>query len=142
VDHDIVRQIFKDAMPHGKALGIALEELGDSHAVASLPWVEHLVGDPANGVLHGGVITTLMDSVCGAAAMCALADPAPFATLDLRIDYLRPATSHRTLFGRAECYRVTRLILFVRGTAYHEAPDDPVANATATFMLTKPESRA
>jgi uncharacterized protein (TIGR00369 family) len=141
LEHSIIRQIFIGAMPHGTALGLALEELGDAYAIARLPWAEQLVGDPASGILHGGVITTLMDSVCGAAAMCALADPAPFATLDLRIDYLRPATPRRDLFARAECYRVTRSILFVRGVAYHEAPDDPVANATATFMLTRPEAR-
>ena len=135
MDHAIVRQMMGH-VPHGQALGFRLEQLGDAHAVIRLPWSELLVGDPASGVLHGGVITTLMDTACGAAAMCALQDPVPFATLDLRIDYLRPATPRRELFARAECYRVTRSILFVRGIAYHEAPDDPVANATATFMLT------
>jgi len=141
VDHAIVRQIVEQGMPHGRALGLALEELGDAHAVLRLPWAEQLVGNPVTGVLHGGVITTLMDTVCGVAGMCALTDPSPFATLDLRIDYLRPATPGRDLLARADCYRVTRSILFVRGTAYHEAPDDPVANATATFMLTRPEAR-
>ena len=138
MDHGIIRQILEGGIPHSNALGLALEELGDAHAVMRLPWAERLVGNPETGVLHGGVITTLMDTACGAAAMCALQDPVPFATLDLRIDYLRPATPRRELFARAECYRVTRSILFVRGVAYHEAPDDPVANATATFMLTRP----
>jgi len=138
VDHGLVRQVLDGNIPHSKALGLILEELGDAHAVMRLPWAEKLVGNPETGVLHGGVITTLMDSVCGAAGMCALADPAPFATLDLRIDYLRPATPRQDLFARAECYRVTRSILFVRGIAYHQAPDDPIAHATATFMLTRP----
>jgi uncharacterized protein (TIGR00369 family) len=141
MDHDVIRQIFAQAIPHGLALGITLEELGSAHAVIRLPWAERLVGNPATGVLHGGAITTLMDSVCGAAGMCAMEDPAPMATLDLRIDYLRPATPRQDLLARADCYRVTRSILFVRGLAYHTAPDDPVVHATATFMINRPEGR-
>ena len=65
----------------------------------------------------------------------ALTDLAGRATLDLRVDYLRPATPGRTVIGRGECLKVTRSIAFVRGIAYDETPDDPLAHVAGTFML-------
>jgi acyl-coenzyme A thioesterase PaaI-like protein len=58
------------------------------------------------------------------------------ATLDLRVDYLRPAQAGRTVIGRGECYGVTRSIAFVRGTAHDGDAGDPVAHVTGTFMFT------
>ena len=101
-----------------------------------LPWQPHLVGNPETEVLHGGVVTTLIDSVCGMACLTALEKPQPIATLDLRIDYLRPATPRRDLFAAAQAYKVTRQVVFLRGTAYQDSPDDLVAAAVGTFMLT------
>ena len=131
-----MRKLIEQSSPHGRAIGLELRELGPRHALLLLPWREDLVGNPANGVLHGGVITTLMDQACGAAALCALPEPMPLATLDLRIDYLRPATPRVDLYCRAECYRLTRTIAFLRGTAYHQTPEDAVAQAAGAFMLT------
>jgi len=59
-----------------------------------------------------------------------------FATLDLRIDYMKPARPHEDVFAYAECYKMTRQIAFVRGVAYQDSEDNPVANAAATFMFT------
>ncbi len=57
------------------------------------------------------------------------------ATLDLRIDYQKPATPGLNIKAHSVCYRVTRSIAFVRATAYQDAEDDPVATATACFMI-------
>ena len=59
-------------------------------------------------------------------------------SLDMRVDYLRPAVPGRRIVGRGECYRVTRSIGFVRGVAHDGDVDDPVAHVTGTFMFTKP----
>jgi acyl-coenzyme A thioesterase PaaI-like protein len=59
----------------------------------------------------------------------------PQATLDMRVDYMRPATPGKTVFGRGECYRIARQIAFVRGQAHDGDPADPVANVAATFMF-------
>jgi uncharacterized protein (TIGR00369 family) len=95
----------------------------------------NLVGDPQSGVLHGGVVTTLLDSTAGAAVMTRLLMPSPIATLDLRIDYLRPSTPRAPLHARVECYKVTRHVAFTRGIAYNTDERDPVASMAATFML-------
>lgn len=63
------------------------------------------------------------------------------ATLDLRVDYLRPATPGKTVIGRGECYRITRAIGFVRGQAHDGDPADPLAHVAGTFMFTGAQPR-
>jgi acyl-coenzyme A thioesterase PaaI-like protein len=77
----------------------------------------------------------MLDESCGMAVQLALEAVAGIATLDLRIDYLRPATPGQAIRAHAHCYRVTRSIAFVRATAYQDSESDPVASATAIFML-------
>lgn len=126
---------FRDFVPHNRELGFEIVEVGPGAAVvARLPFDERLVGNPDDGLLHGGAITTLLDAAGGAAVYVRLGVPRPIATLDLRIDYLKPA-ARGAVFARAECIKVTRNVGFVRMTAYQEDPADPVALGTATFML-------
>ena len=125
---------FVTAIPHVKELGISVVTAAPGSAVIKLPYQNHLVGNPDSGVLHGGVITTLIDTVCGFAAFSDVGDGAALATLDLRIDYLKPATAKLDLLAEGHTYKKTRNIVFVRATAYHEDPDDPIANCVCTFM--------
>lgn len=104
-------------------------------AVLRVPYDERLVGNPDTGVLHGGVITTILDNASGMAVQSTFEQWISIATLDLRIDYMRPATAGQTVFARAECYRLTRSIAFARAVAYHADPSDPVATAQGAFML-------
>jgi uncharacterized protein (TIGR00369 family) len=140
-----LRQInaaFFGVVPHNVALGIELTELDAARARLRLPWNPALVGNPATGVLHGGAITTLMDACCGAAVFMALAIPSPIATLDLRIDYLKPAAPGQDVWAHCHCFKVGRNVAFVRGLAYHDDEGDPIAAAAGSFMLgTKSRSR-
>jgi uncharacterized protein (TIGR00369 family) len=123
------------ASPHMRELGIRFVSVERGVAVAVVPYRAELVGDPTTGILHGGVVTSLLDSTAGAAVLSALTAPIPIATLDLRIDYLRPSTPEAALYARVECYKLTRSIAFTRGTAYNVDEGDPVASLAATFML-------
>lgn len=131
----VYRNTFQHMIPHHRALGLRVEHIGDGTAHACVPYKEELVGDPTTGVLHGGVITTLLDSVGGMAALGKIGRPIGLATLDLRIDYLRPARAGKTVHAKVECYKLTRHVAFTRGVAYDENEDDPVASASATYML-------
>ena len=130
-----ILRAFADAVPHNRALGIEIVEVGTGMARYRLPYRAELAGNPETGVLHGGVITALLDACCGSAAFNALPEPQPIATLDLRIDYLGPAAPHEDVFALSHCYKLTKNIAFVRATAYQGTEDRQIANAVGTFMI-------
>lgn len=126
---------FAETVPHNRALGIEIVEVGDARALYRLPYDDRLVGNPETGVIHGGAITALLDACSGSAAFNALVTPQPIATLDLRIDYLAPATPKQDVFARSHCYKVTRNVAFVRAVAFHDDEAQPIAAAVGTFMI-------
>jgi uncharacterized protein (TIGR00369 family) len=131
-----INEAFTDAaVPHNGALGLRAVDCGLGFATLKLPYDAKLVGNPETGVLHGGAVTTLMDATAGMAVFMKLQKPTRIATLDLRIDYLRPADPGKDVFARCECYKVTRQVAFVRGVAVNDDPDNPIASAAGTFMI-------
>ena len=120
--------------PQGRALGLEVVKV-TPELVLRVPYKPELVGDPDSGVIAGGVVTTLLDFACGWATALALKEPTSIATLDLRIDYMRPSRPGLDIHATAYCYKLTRSVAFLRGVAYDEDPSDPVAAAQAAFML-------
>jgi len=126
---------FMEAIPHARDLGMVLTGLDAGVATITMPYDERLIGDPDTGVMHGGAVSALMDSCCGAAVMCHPSNPGGTATIDLRIDYMRAATPGQGLTTTATCYHITRSVAFVRATACDEDTENPVAMATGTFTV-------
>jgi len=135
LDFARAREYLMEKVPHARALGMRLTSCADGFASGEQPYDVRLIGNPDTGELAGGVVTTLLDSICGMALLSKLPVLQRIATVDLRVDYLRPAVSERTLYCVAECYRVTHHIAFVRATVHDGAVDNPLANAVGTFML-------
>jgi len=131
----VLAKLFSTMSPHMRQLGFEIVSIRDGVCVAKLPYRADLVGDPTTGVLHGGVVTTLLDSAGGGAVLSAVGKPIALATLDLRIDYLRPSTPGLAICARVECYKKTYNIAFARGVAYEVDESDPVASMAATYML-------
>ena len=109
----------------------------EKKAAMMLPYNEKFVGDKATGSIHGGIITLLMDTAGGMCVMATVKQMMPIATLDLRMDYLRPTKRGMDITAEVECYELTQYVAFVRGFAYEGEGDEKeaVAHMTAAFML-------
>jgi len=91
-DKSTLKQMFEELIPFNKFLGIRVVRIEDDATVIEVPFREEYVGDPLRPALHGGVMSTLADAVGGIAVWSRIEDHrARVSTIDIRIDYLRPA---------------------------------------------------
>ncbi|AXQ47522.1 PaaI family thioesterase [Pseudomonas vlassakiae] len=125
---------FLSALKHCQLLQMSVAHADRDGMTLMLPWSASIVGNPQTGAVHGGALTTLMDTTCGMATLCVLPRFEVCPTLDLRIDYMHPAEAGKPIYGHAQCYRVTRDVIFTRGSAYQDDPDQPICQVVGTFM--------
>ncbi|BAJ02658.1 thioesterase superfamily [Shewanella violacea DSS12] len=134
---------FVDQLAQCRRLKLKVHEASEHHVLIELPYNEELIGYPDTGVIHGGVITTLMDTASGSAVVCAIYDKYQSLelspTLDLRVDYMKPADPNKPVYGFAECYKISSSVSFTRAIAYQDSIDDPIAHAVGSFMRISPE---
>ena len=121
---------------HNKLIGVQYHAHGHGWAELRLPYNETLIGDAETRILASGPIFTMMDMATSMSIWLKRGRFQPQATLDLRVDYLRPAEPGKDVIGRGECYHLTRSIAFVRGQAHDGNPDRPIAHVAGTYMFT------
>ena len=105
---------MEDHVPFNRLLGIRGESVGPGRAVLVLPVHEKLVGDTRRPALHGGVLSTLIDTAGGLAAWSVLGDGESVSTVDMRVDFLEPAGLSGTLRAEAELVRKGNRVCHVR----------------------------
>src|ERR1700760_902643 len=89
---DPVRFLRGRMAGHGGRMGIEYRSSGEDWAELALPYSNDLIGDPDSGVLASGPILAMMDMATSVSVWSKVKFFVPHATLDLRVDYLRPAT--------------------------------------------------
>jgi len=94
MDFKVLTDLIENGLPFQKMLGIRVASIEEGRVRLFIPFREDLIGDARRPAVHGGVISTLADVCAGFAVWtrCKLDDR--IATIDLRVDYLRPATAH------------------------------------------------
>lgn len=136
---------FFERIPFNRLLAITISELSVERIRMEMPMKDDLIGNYAQGILHGGAIATLLD-VCGGAMalICAferhhtlsaaarMAHLSKLGTIDLRIDYLRPGRgTHFT--ATATPLRAGAKVAVVRSELHNEA-GVLVAVGTGTYL--------
>ncbi|MGR4067475.1 PaaI family thioesterase [Billgrantia sp. C5P2] len=124
---------FVNVIPHTRGLGLEVEEVNPPWVRMRLPWCDELLGDADRGLVHGGVLTMLLDTVCGSAVLCGLPAPEVCPTLDLRVDHYRPAVAGQPIMAEAHVLRVTNAMVFTEGTLWQE-PGRPIARGIGNFV--------
>ncbi|MBE0421954.1 thioesterase family protein, partial [Pseudoalteromonas nigrifaciens] len=69
-----VGSLFVNNMPFNQFLKISVESLSPEQAKISFPWQDILIGNPAQKILHGGVISAVLDNVGGMLAAASVID--------------------------------------------------------------------
>lgn len=132
---ETMARAFMSALPFSAALDMRMDTYGEAEAQMSMPYSQAIIGDPITQVVHGGAVSALLDTCGGAAVFLHPDGAAPTATLDLRVDYMRPAKPGHRIHAWAEVYKATRSVAFVRGVAYDDDRASPVAMLTAAYTF-------
>lgn len=141
--HARLRDHYTRKIPFSAALGIETDTIDKDGCRLRMPCRDTFMATLGSSTIHNGIITALIDSTCGCAVAARIGHPERIATLDLRVDYLRPVQSQTDLFCEAVCHSVASNIAFVRATVWQAEEDkQPIATAVATFMRSASTAKA
>lgn len=117
-----------------RMLGARLSRVSPGEADIELPYKEDLC--QSHGFIHGGIIGTLLDTVCGYAAFSLAATDSDVLTIEYKTNFLAPAVGD-TLFGRGRVLRQGRTVIVceAEGLILHNNEEKLVAKMTATIMV-------
>jgi uncharacterized protein (TIGR00369 family) len=129
MDPSALKQMMEAFIPFNAFLGVRVRDASKGLVVMEIPFRDELVGDPMRPALHGGVLSALADTCGGAAVWVDIEDPnARVSTIDLRIDYLRPARLE-TLVAEAKVVRLGNRV-GVADVRIYNAPTPELTIAT------------
>ena len=121
--------------PFAESLRMQAEVAAEGMVVISMAYDKNLADDIVNGLLHGGAIAALIDMSAGLSFLLHPTNPVDVATLDLRIDTLRPPMPRQKVTATAVCYHVAGSVGFVRVSATDQDINNPIATAVGTFSF-------
>jgi len=143
---DTIKDLFEHKIVFNEYLGFTLGHCDSDSVSIDFAMRPELVGHYMHGRLHGGVIATVLDAVGGLAILLAIAELhnsesaeqiikrfKALATIDIRIDYLRPGVGE-TFSAQANVVRLGRRI----GTTYSvlkSSSDKTLATGSGSYMV-------
>ncbi|THE66110.1 PaaI family thioesterase [Salinadaptatus halalkaliphilus] len=144
----IVQYVIEEHHEFLSWIGTTVDEVGDGAVTLSIPYDEKLSNtrpnDPSDqrADIHGGVAATLIDTAGGFCLRTAIENPfeARIATINLNVNYLRPATGDLT--ATADIIRAGRSVGVSEVTVESTTPDGQtreVATGQGAFRIFRPE---
>jgi uncharacterized protein (TIGR00369 family) len=119
-----------DAWPYARFLGVRLE-VREAGPIAVLPFAERLIGNPILPALHGGVVASFLEL----AALARLDfEGRRASTIDITVDYLRPARPV-TFYAEARILKLGRRAANLAVEAWQDDRANPVAALRGHFMI-------
>jgi len=133
MDKKEIKKSIEELIPIHKFLGVELLEIRQGYAKVKVPFREEVIGDFMRRRWHGGIIATIMDSVGGIAGGTYATSPKDkMATIDLRVDYLKPAEAS-AIIVEGEIVRLGKSILVTRMKAYQEGNDELISEGKGVY---------
>ena len=113
---DNIIEFLYEKIPYYSTLGFELQEIADGRAIFEIEIREELT---QNGLIHGGVLASLVDSTCGCAALSLIFPEGYITTIDLQVEFLKPVTKGR-LIAKAKCIKSGKNIFFCKAKVWNE----------------------
>lgn len=141
-----LKEIFEERIAFNRLLGLHIDRLAGDGVCGQIAMRPELVGHFLHQRLHGGVISATLDAMGGLAVMAAIGarhlDEPPaqrlhrfgkLGTIDLRIDYLRPAIGERFVL-RAQTLRLGSRVASTR-MEFLGAEDKLLATGAGAYIV-------
>lgn len=132
--------VMEQVVPFNRLLGLRGESAAPGRCVMTVEPRPELVGDFRRPCLHGGVVSSLIDTAGGVAAWSALPPGESVATVDMRVDFLEPAGLQGTLRAEAELVRKGNRVCHVRVAVTQNGA--LVAEGRAVYNIHRRKSQA
>ncbi|MCG6964445.1 MAG: hotdog fold thioesterase [Acidobacteria bacterium] len=138
--YERLARLFESAIPFSRFLGMRVAHIEGGLAVVEIPFRPELIGNPLLPSLHGGVVSSLLDTCGGVAVWSQIGRSDRISTVDLRVDYLRPGQPE-LLIGRGRVLRLGNRVGVAELTAYHPgAEDEPIAVGTGVYNIRRAQA--
>ena len=129
----VFKPLFEEQIPLHRDLGLELIEAREGYVKFRMPFRASFIGDFRVERMHGGMMALVMDVAGGSAALTTLNKPEDScATVDLRIDYLRPGGNHDTVV-EGEVIRNGAAIVVTEMRAFDAEEKTLLARGTGVF---------
>lgn len=128
-------KFIEELVPFNKFLGVKITKVEEGFMRLELPFRPEFIGDASRPALHGGVISTLVDTCGGFAVWTKISIEDRVSTIDLRVDYLSPGAPE-TLIAEAQVVRVGNRVAVTDIRCFQ--PSDPartVATGKAVYNI-------
>lgn len=134
--HAELADVMQNMVPFNRHLGIVVDEIRHGFARFRMPFREELLGDPVRRVLHGGTISALVDVVGGTAVWSTLEETGSrVATIDFRVDYLRPGRD-KDVVAEAAVVRVGNRVGVTDTRVFQvDRPDKTIATGKGVYNI-------
>ena len=110
-----LKKILYKRIPYYSTLGLELQEIGDGKATFEVKIRKELT---QNGMVHGGVIASLIDSACACAAFSLIYPEGYATTIDLQVEFHKPVTNGR-LIATGKCLKSGKHIFFCKAKVWN-----------------------
>lgn len=136
-----LKAIVDNFIPLHKLLKIQLVEAHEGFAKLLIPFSPDIIGDPRSQRIHGGIIAVAMDSAGGAAGIATLNSYSDkISTIDMRIDYLRPAHA-KDFYCEGQIVRSGNRIIVTSMKAYHCGETEIIAEGKGVFNVRRQSNK-
>src|SRR3954471_23011841 len=129
-DMERIRQSF-DRQGFMRTLGATLDSVESGTVTITCGFDERLTQQ--HGLLHGGLLASLVDVACGYAALSVMPDDREVLTVEFKIQFLKPAQSDR-LVAVGQVVQAGRTLTVCEGTVFDASRTRVLARMTATMM--------